>query len=135
MHRPHVASGGRYPVLRALAILQLVGAFLVGIGGVIGSIYAATSWGGHVTSFGDKAIIVLGGLATTFFLVVFTLAFAELIKLLIDIEHNTRMAGVGMNGQASTPVGAGATSGEAGRVNRIAVLEEESAEAALIRGH
>jgi hypothetical protein len=128
MHRLNVSSGGRYPVLRALAILQLVSAVVVAIGGVVGAIYFA-NYIGHATSFADKLIISMGGLAATFFLVIFTLAFAELIKLLIDIEHNTRMAALGSNGEMkATPDG--------GRLNRGAVLAgEETAEGALLRGH
>jgi hypothetical protein len=135
MHKPHVMSGGRYPVLRSLAILQLLAAAVIAIGGVAGTIYAA--WGGQATwgaEYGvvGKLNILLVGLAATFFTVVFTLAFAELIKLLIDIEHNTRMSAMTApsNGQAM-----GAPT-DAGRVNRIAQMEdEETAEGALLRGH
>ena len=100
MHRLHLSSGGRYPVLRALAILQLVSALFVGVGGIIGSVYI-TTWYERFkfTTLSDKIMIGLVGLAATFFLVIFTLAFAELIKLLIDIEHNTRMTTATNNGE------------------------------------
>lgn len=130
MHRLNVASGGRYPVLRALAILQLVSAVVVAIGGVVGAIYFANYIGSYrSTSFADKLIISMGGLAATFFLVIFTLAFAELIKLLIDIEHNTRMAALGSNGEMKAGP-------DGGRLNRGGMLAgEETAEGALLRGH
>ena len=128
MHMPHVASGGRYPVLRALAILQLLAAVIVGIGGIVGAIYLP-HWAGSQASFGDKIIMGLGGLAVTFFLVIFTLAFAELIKLLIDIEHNTRMASSSGNGEMKSM-------SPDPRMNRAALLAgEETAEGALLRGH
>lgn len=132
----HVKSGGRYPVLRSLAILQVIAAAVLAIAGVAGSIYAA--WGGQTTIGAEYGVIgkiniLLVGLAATFFTVVFTLAFAELIKLLIDVEHNTRLTslgGVPSNGQTSV-----STAGD-GRVNRIQRMEdEETAEAALLRGH
>jgi hypothetical protein len=134
----HVKSGGRYPVLRSLAILQVLVALVMAVAGVAGSIYAA--WGGQSTWGADFGIvgklnILLVGLASTFFMVVFTLAFAELIKLLIDIEHNTRVSAIGApsNGQTTVTTTAGT---DGGRVNRIAAIEdEETAEAALIRGH
>jgi hypothetical protein len=132
MGNHHLRSGGRYPVLRALAILQLVSAVVVGVGGVIAVFYAA-HWAGNRATFGDKMVMSLGGLAATFFLVIATLAFAELIKLLIDIEHNTRMAALaGSNGAATT-----STATEGGRVNRMAAMsaDDETAEGALIRGH
>jgi len=137
MHTPHVKSGGRYPVLRSLAILQMLAAIVLGIAGVAGSIY--TAWGGQSTLGAEYGVIgklniLVVGLAATFFTVVFTLAFAELIKLLIDIEHNTRAAAMTTpsNGQAMTMTAVP----EPGRVNRIATIEdEETAEAALLRGH
>src|SRR6266542_4039295 len=105
MHTPHVVSGGRYPVLRALVIM---------------SVRAA-----------------VGG----FVIVVSLLAVAELLKLFIDIEHNTRMPmpgriGVSMSlpsGEAATAtVGADSNNGGvAAPGNRITALDEETAEAAL----
>jgi hypothetical protein len=128
MHRLNVSSGGRYPVLRALAILQLVSAVVVALGGVVGAIYFA-NYIGRMLSFADKLLMCMGGLAVTFFLVIFTLAFAELIKLLIDIEHNTRLAALGSNGEMKVAP-------EGGRLNRGAMLSgEETAEGALLRGH
>jgi hypothetical protein len=125
MHKAHVKSGGRYPVLRALGILSMVGALgivVLGIYGIGWSLFAAPA------NMSEKFALVGGALVGTFVLAVAVLAFAELIKLMIDIEHNTRMAsmsGAAGNGSAVAP--------EA-RVSRIEA-DEESAEAALIRGH
>ena len=123
MHRLHMSSGGRYPVLRALAILQMLSSVVIALAGIIASIYLA-NW---METFALKLQVALGGIAATFFLVIFSMAFAELIKLLIDIEHNTRLAAnVPNNGQAP-----GGTT-DAGRT----VLQgEETAEGALLRGH
>jgi hypothetical protein len=80
-------------------------------------------------------------------MVVSLLAVAELLKLFIDVEHNTRMSipgrvGMPMSMTVSGPGGESATvvtsnnGGEAvGTTNRITALDEETAEAALIRGH
>jgi hypothetical protein len=110
-----------------MAILQLISAILIGIGGLVGAIYMS-SWGG---TFGDKIIIALAGLAATFFLVIFSLAFAELLKLLIDIEHNTRMMAVPNNGSARAGQEAAPMGGHRG----TAFAGEETAEGALLRGH
>lgn len=129
MNRPHITSGGRYPVLRALAIIELVLAALWPVSGLIGAIYTA-NWAGTTASFGDKVVMGLGIFAGSCFMMILTLAFAELIKLLIDIEHNTRMASTLAAANGQTP-----SLGATGQVNRIKMLEEESAEVALLRGH
>jgi hypothetical protein len=137
-------TGGRYPVLRALAILYLLGA--------LGVLCYGLYWIGWMmfrapASMGDRFSLTLQALAATFFGVVTILALAELIKLVIDIEHNTRIAATRAAGidhpaatVTTTTTAAGTTEtmavpagGE--RVNRIAELDEESAEAALLRGH
>jgi hypothetical protein len=137
-------TGGRYPVLRALGILYLIGALAVlcyGLYWIGWTMFRAPA------SMGDRFSLTLQALAATFFGVVTILAIAELIKLVIDIEHNTRMAALRAAGTdnaaaavtttTTTDTATGATTvvatGE--RVNRITELDEESAEAALLRGH
>jgi hypothetical protein len=143
MNRAHVMTGGRYPVLRTLGILYILGAAAVLCYGVyiIGwTLFAAPA------SMGDRFRVTLQALAATFFGVITILALAELIKLVIDIEHNTRVAA--MRGMSTTDVAAmagsttaTATAGmpvgdsSATHVNRINELDEESAEGALLRGH
>jgi len=137
MHRAHVKSGGRYPVLRALGILSMVGALgivLMGLYAIGWSLFAAPA------NMTEKMALVGGAVVGTFVLAVGVLAFAELIKLMIDIEHNTRMGAMGgaMGGAAG---GAAAAEGNGSGVNvavgggRLAEIDEESAEAALLRGH
>ena len=129
MTRAHMMSGGRYPVLRALGILYMLGALgalCYGVYWVGWSLFAAPG------SMGERSYLALQALAATFFGVVTILALAELIKLVIDIEHNTRMSAMGA---ASTNGGTAMPAGADGHANRIAHLDEESAEAALLRGH
>ena len=131
MHKAHVMSGGRYPVLRALGILYLLGALAVlcyGLYWIGWTLFAAPA------SITDRFTVTLQALAATFFAVVTILALAELIKLVIDIERNTRMAAMGTGAVAIPSDGNGAATTTA-HVNRVALLDEESAEAALIRGH
>lgn len=133
MRTPHVASGGRYPVLRAFAILYLVMAGIALLSGIIGAGWALVSapW-----SVGNRIVLAMLALAGSFFLVVGSLAIAEVIKLFMDIEHNTRMAAMGHsmpggdNHAASMPSGS-----TAGHINRMNALDEETAESALVRGH
>jgi hypothetical protein len=126
MHRAHVKSGGRYPVLRALGILSMVGALGVVI---LGLYWTGWSLFAAPANMSEKLALAGGVLVGTFVLSVAVLAFAELIKLMIDVEHNTRMASMGGaagNGSALSPDA---------RANRMAEMDEESAEAALLRGH
>ena len=136
MNRKHLMSGGRYPVLRALAILYLLASALVLIGGIIvaGYILATQPW--QITTRVVWAIVSLVG---TFFGVLGCFAVAEVIKLFIDIEHNTRQSSMIVTTPApSMPAGVSVgTEGSAAVVhrNRLDMLDEETAEAALIRGH
>ena len=128
MHRAHVQTGGRYPVLRALGILSMVGALgivLMGLYWIGWSLFAAPA------NMRDRLGLAAAFLVATFILTVATLAFAELIKLMIDVEHNTRLTSMG---SATAGNGAAAMAGDA-HINRMAMIEEESAEAALLRGH
>jgi hypothetical protein len=127
MHRAHVKSGGRYPVLRALGILSMVGALgivLMGIYAIGWSLFAAPA------NMSEKMALAGGALVGTFVLAVAVLAFAELIKLMIDVEHNTRMASMG-----SAAGGNGNAVSVESHGNRLVGIDEESAESALLRGH
>jgi len=126
MSRTHLMSGGRYPVLRAVGILYVIGAlvgFCYGLYKIGWILFASPG------SMGERFELALQASALLFFGVVTILAIAELIKLMIDIEHNTRAAA--MNGAAGNGTPTEATT----HVNRMAALDEESAEAALLRGH
>jgi hypothetical protein len=124
MSKSHLISGGRYPVLRALGILYMIGA--------LGALCYGLYWTGWALfaapgSMGDRFSLSLQAFAATFFGVITIFAIAEMIKLVIDIEHNTRIAaanGSSDNGSAATT-----------HVNRLSALDEESAEGALLRGH
>ncbi len=126
MHAPQFQSGGRYPVLRALAILYLIGGALAAIGGIIGVVWALLAGYGN---FVDRLIIGGGVLVAAFFVTITALAIAELLKLFIDVEHNTRMAGVRTTETVTTNDGVAPAGG------RLSELEAETAESALIRGH
>jgi len=130
MHTPHVMSGGRYPVLRSFAILYVFAAVLAVLGGIIGVIYTLAR---APFALGDRVIISLGIIGGTCFVVLSMLAIAEVLKLVIDIEHNTRATAVNrFTTEASAA--AAVTSDPNGR-NRLHDLNEETAEAALLRGH
>ena len=164
MHAPHVASGGRYPVLRTLAILYLFAAIVVLVLGVWRAISILASdgpindvFGGIANTMGGRALVALSWLATTFIGVLAMFGIAELIKLFIDIEHNTRVAGmrgaavteVAIVGEGAAVVTPGAATTAAANPNGPGVGEgvpggsrvrqllegEETAEGALIRGH
>ena len=137
MDKPHVMSGGRYPVLRALAILYVIGAAVAILGGVITAGWLLLR---APDSTWNRVVLALSALAATFFVTITMLAIAELLKLFIDVEHNTRASA--MRGTTVTAVGDGGAviaSNDGGRDNvpggRLHELDEETAEAALLRGH
>jgi hypothetical protein len=131
MTKAHMITGGRYPVLRALGILYIVGA--------VGALCYGLYWTGWALfaapgSAGERFQLAMQAAAATFFGVVTILAVAELIKLVIDIEHNTRMSAhrdMGIPAETTTVISGGSD----GHTNRLQALDEESAEAALLRGH
>src|SRR5215218_7788735 len=146
MHAPHVKSGGRYPVLRALAIMYVLVAALTVLGSIAFAIYAMVRYN---LAWNDRLTILGATLVGGFVAVLSMLAVAELIKLFIDLEHNTRMAIPGRMGMAASvtttpieradgavmaPANAGAQ-GSMAHVNRLDAIDEETAEGALLRGH
>ena len=134
MRTPHVSSGGRYPVLRAIGIIYVVMAGMSIIVGLIaaGYILASQPW-----SMTTRVVWAIVSLAGTCFAIIGSLAIAEVLKLFMDIEHNSRMAAgrlaaenLGADGKAIPAVP------EMQHTNRVgAILDEETAEGALIRGH
>jgi hypothetical protein len=134
MNRPHVLSGGRYPVLRAMAIFYMIGAALAVLSTVVGIGYIMARGPGSIL---DRIIISIGACVAGFLVVISMLAVAEVLKLFIDVEHNTRVGGAGRTTVSVMPGIAeiSSSSGGDGHVNRIDALDEETAEAALIRGH
>src|SRR4051794_12826547 len=88
MNKPHVSSGGRYPVLRTLGILYMIGAvglLCYGIYRIIRTLFAP------VGLVGDRLVFSLLVFGLTALVVFTALMIAELIKLLIDVEHNTQV--------------------------------------------
>ena len=148
LHRPHLTNAARYPVLRTLAILYMVGAAAVLIIGVWRAV-RVLAWGGDYVShdlfgntntFESRLMVAVSWLATAFVGGIVMLAIAELIKLFMDIERNTRAAAHGpaaMTSAASVaavPGDGAATSPAGGRVATL-IEGEETAEGALLRGH
>jgi hypothetical protein len=165
MHTTHISSGGRYPVLRTIAILYLVGSLAVlaiGVWRAVNVLVYGQEMGydvfGVTTNLSGRLLAAACWIGTSLLGVLGMFAIAELIKLFIDIEHNTRMffsrAEAATTGDvivasdpatgttavmtSSAPVDAklvGTTgNGTGGRVGQW--LEgEETAEGALLRGH
>src|SRR6185295_11068657 len=88
MRHAHFASGGRYPVLRSLAILYMVGAVFGAIGGIVLACWVLFRLPETMQNRVPYALLTL---AFTFFVVISMLAIAEVLKLFIDVEHNSRM--------------------------------------------
>lgn len=150
----HVSSGGRYPALRTLAILYLVAACAVLVVGVWRAVRVLTiadptgfDMFGATPAMGSRLLSAVSWLAASFIGVLAMFAVAELIKLLIDIEANTRAAAAMRTIEVAAPaavvtttaaseagngVGEGVPGG--GRIGKL-LAGDETAEGALIRGH
>lgn len=149
MRHPHVSSGGRYPALRTIAVLYLVAALFVTVVGVWRAVQVFRGGDDPTTAdmvgpMNDAWGRALGGLvwlAVTFIAVLGMFALAELIKLFIDIEHNTRAMSLHSATAAATTAGdgRGAATHEGPAVPFVGerkILEgDETAEGALLRGH
>jgi len=127
--------------------MYVLGAALAVLATIAYALYAMVrfqlAWNDRLTILGATLV---GGFITTISL----LAVAELLKLFIDIEHNSRMnmsgrmgmpasvttgetvVAVGDNGAAAAAAAAGAGMAH---VNRLDAIDEETAEGALLRGH
>ncbi len=139
MHAAHLASGGRYPVLRSVAILCILCAVLsVGYG-----VWRAADTLVRAPDVAQGRVIVAAGwLAATFLSAVLLVGLGEMIKLFMDIEHNTRVASSAFRTTMATGDATRAADGVAapadGNGGRLAgpwMEGEETAEGALIRGH
>jgi len=107
-HKSHLLSGGRYPVLKTIAILYLIGACAVAIYGLFVAAWClfgqpavwipvsfTPAWGSRIMG----CISAIGG---TFLAVISMLAIAEGIKLFIDAANSLRMMARGsMSGATS----------------------------------
>ena len=165
MRHPHLTSGGRYPALRTIAVLYLIGAVCV-VGLCVWQAIRVVAWGadgattelvGPTNTASAKAMAVVCWLAAAFIGLIVMLAIAELIKLFIDIEHNTRLiahnrpataaADAAAMSAAATGAAAAAVNGQDGDVliregpavpfagDRKLLDGDEPAEGALLRGH
>src|SRR2546423_1798431 len=113
----HLMSGGRYPGLRSLALLYMIGAAIAVVAGVGGVIWAL-GWAPDTMS--HRLVLAAGVLAATFFVVISMLAIAEVIKLFMDIEHNSRLARFADSNAGFAASSVGVSAG----ANRLAQLDE-----------
>ena len=129
MQRVQFTSGGRYPILRAIAIIYLILGLVSVIAGIVSVFWMLLKAPFDAT---DRVVLAAAALVGSIFWCALMLGAAEIIKLFIDIEHNSRMAAMV---RPMTPIPATEAPNAPSHVNRISVLEEETAEAALMRGH
>lgn len=128
MQRVQFSSGGRYPVLRSIAIIYVFLGGIAIIGGIVAVLWLLIRAPFAPT---DRVILAAAALAGSVFGCALMLGAAEVIKLFVDLEHNTRIASTY---RPMTPA-SGETPNTDGHTNRISILKEETAEAALMRGH
>ncbi len=125
MQKPHIMTGGRYPVLRSVAILSMLCAALAAAG-----TFVAAGW--ILTELGDRSFVQRAALAFTVLgggvlVVIAILVIAEVVELFIDMATSLRvMANRQLPGMPDAKCGANPGP---------ALLDEDSAELSLIRGH
>jgi len=124
MQRVQFTSGGRYPVLRAIGIIYVILGGISVISGIVAVFWMLLRAPYDAV---DRIVLAAAALVGSVVWCALMLGAAEIIKLFVDLEHNTRMAALY---RMSAPAG-----DASGHSNRISVLDEETAEAALIRGH
>jgi len=139
--RPHIMSGGRYPVLRALGIMYLIGAAVAAIAGIVAACWimlaSHQAWG-LPAKFSTRCIYSATVFAGSLLIVLSMLAVSEIIKLFIDMADSLRiMRTTSLSIRPATPMSEGVevVVSENGRRNRISALDDETAEAALVLGH
>jgi hypothetical protein len=148
MERHHLMSGGRYPVLRTIGIFYLIGGAVTVLAGLFFALWTlvgpAVGWLGmeQGMSFGERLLYACGLLAGTFFAALTMYAIAEVIKLFIDMSNSLRLMACNVPGMTTTTATTMAREGEVmvtteagGHRNRLSFLDDETAEAALIKGH
>jgi hypothetical protein len=128
MQHVQFSSGGRYPILRSIALLYLILGCVSIIAGVVSVFWMLIRAPYDAV---DRVVLAAAALVASIFWCALMFGAAEIIKLFVDLEHNTRMASMY---RPVNPASAETTPG-APHTNRISVLDEETAEAALIRGH
>jgi hypothetical protein len=159
-HKSHLMSGGRYPVLKTIAILYLIGGVVVALYGLFVAAWCLfgqpAPWipVGHALNWGSRIMACITALGLTFFGVISMLAIAEGIKLFIDGANSLRMMAAGRSASSSGSNVSVMTEGPAvvtasdlspsisssdgkfgGRLATLEELDAETAEGALLRGH
>jgi hypothetical protein len=98
----------RYRALRIISTILRIFAYLVAVLGLIGVIVGAGFSGSQEGAGGAAAVLGIG-IPYVLFITLFLLAYAELLRLLIDVEGNTRATADHLAGfyAPSPPAGAG----------------------------
>ena len=126
MFKPHIMTGGRYPVLRSVAILSLVCAAFAALGAIIAAGWILTQLGDR--SLGQRAALAFTVLGGGVLSVIAILVVTEVVELFIDMAASLRLLA-----HRQTPAPAtGAKADDNG--SHVDMLDEDSAELSLIRG-
>ncbi len=125
MRKPHIMTGGRYPVLRSVAILSLLCAALAALGAVVAAGWVSTQLGDR--SMGQRMLLALPILGGGVLAVIGILVFAEVLELFIDMATSLRMlAQRQARPRAADPLAPPETA--------LSGIDEVSAELAILRG-
>ncbi|AKG54006.1 hypothetical protein DGWBC_1361 [Dehalogenimonas sp. WBC-2] len=83
---------GRYPALKFLSFLITIMGLVLGIGGIAFSIFMMTEGASELPSIFDglTTFVGIGGIGFSVIFMLVTVAFAEFLQVIMDIEANTR---------------------------------------------
>jgi len=108
-HKSHLMSGGRYPVLKTIAILYLIGACAVALYGLFVAAWCLFGqpavWipVSFTPAWGSRIMACISAIGGTFLAVISMFAIAEGIKLFIDGANSLRIIARGhMGGMMSS---------------------------------
>lgn len=89
----------RYRALRTIAMIIRVLAFIVAIIGGLAVLIGAITTIGQDGGVGPALLILIGGLLYVAVIALFLFAYAEIIRLIIAVEDNTRLTAEALAGR------------------------------------
>lgn len=89
----------RYRALRTIAMIIRILAFVVAIVGGLGVLIGAITTLGQGGGVGPALVILIAGLLYVAVIALFLFAYAEIIRLIIAVEDNTRLTAEALAGR------------------------------------
>ena len=92
----------RYRALRLVATIIRILAFVVAIIGALAIVIGAIATIGQQDGLGTAVLVLIGGLLYVAVIALFLFAYAEIIRLVIAVEDNTRVTAEALTSRGGT---------------------------------